>query len=153
MAMGGPGDHPITDIVSYNLPVFSSKIDSLIREIDKYLPWYRMANLMNWFSPPPLDEMEAILTKKLEELKKEAQNRGWDLELIKNNSKEGERFNGMTVNERLFEAKLLDAFDLAVIKRDRKKLIEILKTVELSDEQANSTIDTIFLNPKKYGYE
>ena len=61
-------------------------------------------------------------------------------------------FEGMTVNERLFEAGLLDAFDLAVNKQDRKMLIEILKRVALSDEQANSTVDAIFLNPKKYGY-
>ena len=59
----------------------------------------------------------------------------------------------MTVNERLFAAKLSEVFDLAVNKRDKEQLLEILKKVELSDEQANSTIDAIFSNPKKYGYE
>ena len=53
----------------------------------------------------------------------------------------------------LVNAKLLEAFDLAVNKRDKEQLLEILKKVELSDEQANSTIDAIFSNPKKYGYE
>ena len=148
-----PSNDPIINILIYKLPVFSPKIDNLIRELDKYMPQDQLARLINWFFPPPLNEMEIILNKKLEELKKEAQGRGWDLDLINNSCKEGKRFGGMTVNERLFESKLFDAFDLAVIKRDKKKLLEILKTVELSDEQANSTVDAIFLNPKKYGYE
>ena len=62
-------------------------------------------------------------------------------------------YDGMTVNERLFEAKLLDEYDLAVRKRDRKALVKILEKVALSEKRANSTIDAIFLNPKKYGYE
>ncbi|MBF0489641.1 MAG: hypothetical protein HQL15_03360 [Candidatus Omnitrophica bacterium] len=153
MAMGGPGDDPIIDILIHKLSVFSPKIDGLIRELDKYMPQDQLEKLMNWFSPPPLVQMEIILTKKLEELEKDAKDRGWDLDLIKNDSKEGKRFGCMTVNERLFEAKLLEVFDLAVNKKDRKQLLEILKKVELSDEQANSTINAIFLNPRKYGYE
>lgn len=153
MTMGGAGDDPILDILVYKRSVFSPKVDDLIRELDKYMPQDQLDKLMNWFAPPSLDEMEKILTKKLQELEKEAKDRGWDLGLIKKNTKEGERFSGMTVNERLFEAKLLEAFDFAVNKRDKKKLVEILKKVALSEEQANSTIDAIFLNPKKYGYE
>ena len=63
------------------------------------------------------------------------------------------KYDGMTVNERLFEAKLLDEYDSAVKKRDKKTLVKILKQVALSEEQANATIDAIFSNPKKYGYE
>lgn len=33
MAAGGPGDDPITDIVTYRLPVFSPAADLLIAEI------------------------------------------------------------------------------------------------------------------------
>lgn len=153
MSMGGPSDDPIIDVLIYNLPVFSPKIDSLIRELDKHMPQDQLEKLMDWFSPPTLDEMEIILTEKLKELEKEAKDRGWDLDLIKKSSKEGKRFSAMTVNERLFAAKLSEVFDLAVNKRDKEQLLEILKKVELSDEQANSTIDAIFSNPKKYGYE
>ena len=63
------------------------------------------------------------------------------------------KYDGMTVNERLFEAKLLDEYDSAVKKRDKKALVKILKKVTLSEEQANAIIDAIFSNPKKYGYE
>ena len=153
MSMGGPSDDPIIDVLIYNLPVFSPKIDSLIRELDKHMSQDQLEKLMDWFSPPTLDEMEIILTEKLKELEKEAKDRGWDLDLIKKSSKEGKRFSAMTVNERLFAAKLSEVFDLAVNKRDKEQLLEILKKVELSDEQANSTIDAIFSNPKKYGYE
>lgn len=78
MNMGGPGDHPITDILVYKLPVFSSKVDGLIQEISKYMPGYQLDKLINWFSPPSLEEMEKIFSKKLEELRKEAVNRGWE---------------------------------------------------------------------------
>ena len=152
MTMGGQGDDPIIDILLYKRPVFSPKIDDIIRELDKFMPQEHLCKLMNWFEPPPLDEMEDFLTKKLEALEKEAKDRGWDLELIKKSSKEGERFNGMTVNERLFKAKLLEGFELAVNKRDKEKVLEILKKVDLSDEQANATMNAIFLNSKKYGY-
>ena len=63
------------------------------------------------------------------------------------------KYDGMTVNERLFEAKLLEEYDSAVKKRDKKALVKILKKVAFSEEQANVTIDAIFSNPKKYGYE
>ncbi len=79
MTMGGPGDHPISDILHFNLPRYSSKIDNLIKEIAKYLPEYSIDTLMNWFSPPPLDEMEAILSQKLKELRASAQKDGWDV--------------------------------------------------------------------------
>lgn len=59
---------------------------------------------------------------------------------------------GMTVNERLAVAGLLAAFDNAVNGRDRTKTIEILQQVELTAEQATWTTDTIFANPRRYGY-
>jgi hypothetical protein len=47
MASGGPGDHPITDIVFYDIDVVSPRVDALVRELatDRRrelddLPWY-----------------------------------------------------------------------------------------------------------------
>jgi hypothetical protein len=62
-------------------------------------------------------------------------------------------YSGMALNERLFVAKLLDVFDEAVGKRDRKRLVEILEKVNLNEHEANRIIDGIFTNPKKYGYK
>lgn len=54
---------------------------------------------------------------------------------------------GMTVNERLFEAGLLDLFDEAVRERDRPRLIELLAQVDVSSK----TADAILANPAFYG--
>ena len=61
-------------------------------------------------------------------------------------------YAGMTVNERLFEAGLMDAFDAAVRARDRERIISVLMQVALSEEDAAFTTDTILGNPKRYGY-
>lgn len=58
----------------------------------------------------------------------------------------------MTVNERLFEAGLLDDFDVASKNREQKAMIDILLRVELNESQAKETSDAIIDNPSKYGY-
>lgn len=45
-------------------------------------------------------------------------------------------FAGMTTNERLFAAELLDSFDRAAERRDRDGMIAILEKVELGDQAA-----------------
>jgi hypothetical protein len=61
-------------------------------------------------------------------------------------------YDGMTVNERLFEAKLVNDFDNAVIHRDKDKIIAILRKVELSADDAKKCCDSILSDPTKYGY-
>lgn len=61
-------------------------------------------------------------------------------------------FAGMTVNERLFEAGLMAEFDEAARQRDQKRMIEILKKVELPHDQAEATSDAIISSPATYGY-
>ena len=61
-------------------------------------------------------------------------------------------FSGMTVNERLFAAGLLDGFDAAARKRDRAKLVDLLKRVDLSQSDAEFSADTVLSNPSMYGY-
>ena len=61
-------------------------------------------------------------------------------------------YSGMTVNERLFEAGLLDKFTEAAHKRDRELLISILKEVKLEQKQAEETVSTLLKDPKFYGY-
>ena len=62
-------------------------------------------------------------------------------------------YSGMTVNERLFKAKLLDICDNAIQIKDKKKAVDILLTVELEEKQAIETVDAIFKNPSKYGFK
>ena len=77
---GKPGDHPINDICDHKLEVFSPKADALIREIDQYLPRYRMWDLFNWWNPPPLAEFEHQLEMKRDELREDAKHRGWEVQ-------------------------------------------------------------------------
>lgn len=58
----------------------------------------------------------------------------------------------MTVNERLSSAGLLSEFDAAARSRQRDRLIELLLRVELSREQAESTVAALLANPREYGY-
>lgn len=58
----------------------------------------------------------------------------------------------MTVNERLYAAGLIKAWDRAVIERDRAKMLEILMATELTAEQAAFTADATLANPEKYGF-
>jgi hypothetical protein len=61
-------------------------------------------------------------------------------------------YAGMTVNERLYAAGLIKAWDAAMIKRDRAKMLEILMATEPTAEQAAFTVDTTLADPEKYGF-
>jgi hypothetical protein len=52
---------------------------------------------------------------------------------------------GMTANERLFHAGILDQWDAAVQQRDRKEMIVLLEQVEVSDP--HFTVDSILAKP------
>jgi hypothetical protein len=58
------------------------------------------------------------------------------------------KFRGMTVNERMFEAGLLEQWDNASRARDRRAMIEILSRVDL-ESQAEWIADTVLANPPK----
>lgn len=62
-------------------------------------------------------------------------------------------FAGMTINERLWQAGLIEQFDAAILARQESTAIALLLRVELLDEQAKETVATIFSNPTKYGYK
>jgi hypothetical protein len=61
------------------------------------------------------------------------------------------RFAGMTVNERLFVAGILDQFDDAARRRDRQAMLAYLHRVAMNDRAATETTDAILANPSYYG--
>ncbi len=61
-------------------------------------------------------------------------------------------FAGMTVNECLVTAGLLDEFDAAIDSDDRRRAIQLLERVAMSRDSATSTVDTVVADPAKYGY-
>lgn len=60
-------------------------------------------------------------------------------------------FAGMTTNERLYAAGLIDEFDEAAKRRDSGKMNELLTQVDLGS-QAEWITGTTLSNPEKYGY-
>jgi hypothetical protein len=60
------------------------------------------------------------------------------------------RYAGMTVNERLFDAGLMEAFDAAARARDRAVMIRLLTDLDVED--ATWSVDTILESPERYGY-
>jgi len=59
-------------------------------------------------------------------------------------------YAGMTVNERLFAAGLLDEFEEAARARDRARMIALLAQVEIADPYWS--VNTMLKNPGEYGY-
>ena len=57
---------------------------------------------------------------------------------------------GMTVNERLYAASMMDLFDQAVRDGDRLAMIRILRLVGVDPPEA--TADPILERPERYGY-
>jgi hypothetical protein len=59
---------------------------------------------------------------------------------------------GMTTNERLFSAGLLDEFDAAAIARDREKMVALLLATDVLSPTAEHIADVILGNPAQYGF-
>ena len=84
MPAGGPEDHPLTDILRFNLDVYSKTCDSLIREISKFVSLDELFEMFDWFnidrnSKSRTDEFEIQLKAKLYELSEKAKNNGWEI--------------------------------------------------------------------------
>lgn len=63
-----------------------------------------------------------------------------------------QELGGMTVNERLVVCGVIDKWDDAVRRRSSEEMIEALRSVALTEQQASQTADTVLQNPKKYGF-
>lgn len=67
-------------------------------------------------------------------------------------NKEKITYSGMTLNEMLANSNLLSNFDEAVLERNKEELTVILAKIDINEDSAAKIIDTIFGDPKKYGY-
>ena len=61
-------------------------------------------------------------------------------------------YGGMTVNERLFNTGLLDAFHNCIANSDDHGAVRILTNVELNPEEARAIVAAIRQSPAKFGY-
>lgn len=102
MAAGGPGDDPITDIVTYRLPVFSPAVDQLVaeivalggrRELDgRYGAFYwgppSFVHRLDSLRPMPAD-LEGELVEVRNRLECEGRDGGWEVDRLLRESREG----------------------------------------------------------------
>jgi hypothetical protein len=72
--------------------------------------------------------------------------------IMTNASDSSASLSGMTVNERLFKLKTLDAFAVAARGRDAQAMLTILHEAQLSEFDAAQCVQTILADPKKYGF-
>ena len=84
MPAGGPADHPLTDIVRFNLDVYNKSCDELVREISKYVSLQDLFEMFDWIdnfsaTKKQLEKFEKELSVKLLELKKQASDNGWEI--------------------------------------------------------------------------
>lgn len=71
-----PGEHPLTDIVIHKRKVFSAEVDRLVRDVHHWMPLPKMMDLLDWLDPPPVAEIQALLAKTRDDLRREARERG-----------------------------------------------------------------------------
>jgi hypothetical protein len=86
MPNGKPGDHPWTDVTVHRRRVYSERADSLIREIAELagdVERQRIADMLlseyNEFSNPDVKKLEHTLTDVRERLRRDADERGWEV--------------------------------------------------------------------------
>lgn len=65
MAAGGPGDHPLKDILHFDMKVYGTECDNLIKELAKYIPENILYQTIDWSTAFNINETV------LKDLKKE----------------------------------------------------------------------------------
>ena len=58
MAAGGPGDHPLKDILHFDMHVFDDECDAIIRELANYLSEDALYARVDWFSTFSMSEAQ-----------------------------------------------------------------------------------------------
>jgi hypothetical protein len=75
---GRRGDDPIMDLLHHSLAPYGGPIDTDLRQVAKLLSYPR---LQDWFGPlrdlSP-EELKVIVANKLDELRRGAEERGWE---------------------------------------------------------------------------
>jgi hypothetical protein len=75
---GKPGDHPITDIVRHRIARYGDPLDSQIRQLGELMSYHRLCDWFeqHWSRSP--QQLEPIVAAKLEEMRRSAQEGGWE---------------------------------------------------------------------------
>ena len=75
---GKHGDHPITDIVRHRISVYGDPLDSQIRQLGELMSYHRLCDWFEQHWSVPNEQLEPIVSAKLEEMRSAAQEGGWE---------------------------------------------------------------------------
>jgi hypothetical protein len=75
MPGGKPGDHPLSDILLHNLPVYDQTCDTLVRKLATFYSSYDLSELIDWpdnfsITPSQLQQLKLDLTNALDAVSK-----------------------------------------------------------------------------------
>ena len=65
----------------------------------------------------------------------------------------GNKYKGMTMNERLYASNLIDKFDIAVKRKNVATIISILEEVELTEKSIVPVLENLKLCGETYQYK
>lgn len=62
MANGSPGDHPLTDLINHNIPLYGGEIDRLIKAIARKGKEEKLLSIQ-WYDRKDLDQFKKELER------------------------------------------------------------------------------------------
>lgn len=81
MAAGGPGDHPLSDILQYDIEVYGPEADTLIKKLAHLLSrrelWEWWEREIGWDCKP--QDALVRISKELEHAETRARDSGWEV--------------------------------------------------------------------------
>jgi hypothetical protein len=75
---GKPGDHPITDLMIHRVALFGEPLDTQLRQLGELMSYDRLCDWYQHHWSTPAHELQPLVAAKLEKLRRDAQERGWD---------------------------------------------------------------------------
>ena len=78
MPNGKPGDNPITDLMIHRIAVFGEPLDTQLRQLGELMSYKRLCEWYQSHWTTPADQLQPIVSAKLEELRRDARERGWE---------------------------------------------------------------------------
>ncbi len=60
MAAGGPGDHPLKDILYFDMNVYDNECDNIIKELSKYISEDELYESIDWFSTFSMNKSQLL---------------------------------------------------------------------------------------------
>ncbi len=82
MAAGGPGDHPLTDVIFYNIETYGVEADNLLKKLDQLMSSHE---ILEWWEKEigwkcPTETVLLKIKKQYAIAKERAKSSGWEIE-------------------------------------------------------------------------